>query len=39
VYSTIIALGVLAILCPWIITALGFTLEGVAKGEHAHIST
>lgn len=37
VYSTIIALGILAILCPWVITALGFTLKGVAKGENAHI--
>ena len=37
VYSTIIALGILAILCPWVITALGFTLKGVAKGESAHI--
>ena len=37
VYSTVIALGIIAILCPWIITALGFTMKGVAKGEHANI--
>jgi hypothetical protein len=37
VYSTIIALGILAIMCPWVITALGFTLKGVAKGENTHI--
>lgn len=36
VWSTIIALGILAILCPAIIHALGFTLKGVAEGEFAH---
>jgi hypothetical protein len=37
-FFSLIALGIIALLTPWLLEALGFGLEGIIEGEWLHLS-